>query len=142
MKRLAFAGFVIWLVATLALRAGGQWIITPDRAASIAVLLALSMPVMFALPRRLFARFSIAPEDYARGAIALVAPGMALDTISAIWFPWIFPNMRPDAAGFFGGWLLLCNVVALLSAALAQGTSPPQQRDGDVARAEQPATTR
>ncbi len=142
MKRLAFAGFVIWLVATLVLRAGGQWIITPDRAASIGVLLGLSTPVMFALPRRLFARFSIARNQYARGAIALVAPGMALDTISAIWFPWIFPNMRPDAAGLFGGWLLLCNVVALLSAAFAQGTSVPRQRDRGLARAEQPSTTR
>jgi hypothetical protein len=63
----------------------GQWIITPDRAASIGVLLGLSTPVMFALPRRLFVRFAIAPEQYARGAIALVAPGMVLDTISAIW---------------------------------------------------------
>jgi hypothetical protein len=142
MTRLALAGFIIWLVATLALRAGGQWILTPDRAASIAVLLALSAPVMFVLPRRLFARFSIAPEQYARGAIALVAPGMALDTISAIWFARIFPNMPPDAAGLFGGWLLLCNVVALLSAGLAQGTPAPQQRDRGLVRDEKQSTTR
>ena len=47
-----------------------------------------------------------------------VAPGMLLDTISAIWFPVIFPNIRPAAAGAFGGWLLFCNVVVLLTAVL------------------------
>jgi hypothetical protein len=124
MKRLALAGFGIWLAATVALRAGGQWIFKPDQTIWIALLLGISAPAMFALPRGLFARFSIAPEGYGLGAIALVAPGMLLDTISAIWFPRVFPNIRPDAAGLFGGWLLFCNVLALISAASAAGRRP------------------
>jgi len=31
----------------------------------------------------------------------------------------VFPNIAPEAAGLFGGWLLFCNVIALISAALA-----------------------
>jgi hypothetical protein len=118
MTRLAYAGFAIWLAATIALRLAGQWVIRPGSALEILVLLAVSGVLMYQLPRGLFAAMRVAPADYARGAILLVAPGMLLDTISAIWFARVFPNIAPDAAGLFGGWLLFCNVIALISAAL------------------------
>ena len=62
-------------------------------------------------------------EQRAMGAIALVAPGMLLDTISAVWFPAIFPNIRTACSGLFGGWLLFCNVVVLLTAVLYRPTA-------------------
>src|SRR5215467_8082697 len=99
MTRLAFAGFAIWLVATIALRVVGQWIMRPGATLEIVVLLAVSGVLMWQLPRGLFAWMRIAREDFARGAIALVAPGMLLDTISGIAFSRVFPNMAPDAAG-------------------------------------------
>jgi hypothetical protein len=117
MKRLIVVGFVIWLAATIALRVAGQWLLHPDRPLSVIALLAISGLLLFALPRWLFSRFSIPREQFALGGIALVAPGMLLDAVSAICFSSIFPNIRPDAAGLFGGWLLFCNVVALVSAA-------------------------
>jgi len=119
MKRLAFAGFAIWLAATIALRLAGQWIFHAGTVPGVAVLLGLSAILMWRLPRGIFASMRIARDDYAVGAIALVAPGMLLDTISAIAFSRVFPNIAPEAAGLFGGWLLLCNITALLSAASA-----------------------
>lgn len=117
MKRVFMVGLVIWLVATIALRVAGQRMFRPDRPWSVIALLAISAPLMFLLPRWLFSRFSIPREQRALGGIALTAPGMFLDTVSAICFSTVFPNIRPDAAGLFGGWLLFCNVVALVSAA-------------------------
>ena len=108
MKRAFITGFLIWLLATIALRLTGQWIF-----ASKLALFVISAPLMFAVPRFLFSRASIDP---AHAAIALVTPGMLLDTISAIWFAQAFPNIPREAAGLFGGWLLFCNVVALVSA--------------------------
>ena len=119
MKPLVIAGFTIWLLATITLRLAGQWIVRPGLVGAI-VLLAVSAPLMFQLPRGLFVRFAVDPSRFALGGIALVAPGMLLDTISAIWFSQVFPNMPPEAAGLFGGWLLFCNVVALVSAATAR----------------------
>jgi hypothetical protein len=118
MKRLILVGFAIWLVATIALRLAGQWVLNPARPVSIIVLLAISGLLLFRLPRLLFSRFAIPPDQRALGGIALVVPGMLLDTFSAICFASVFPNMRPDAAGLFGGWLLLCNAAALAGAAL------------------------
>jgi hypothetical protein len=127
MKRVATTGFVIWLLATIALRLAGEWIINPASFAAVAALLALSAPAMFYLPRRIFAGLALPRDRYAIAGIALVAPGMILDTISAIWFPQVFPNMPPDAAGLFGGWLLCCNVFALLGAATGAGPNGASQ---------------
>ena len=103
MKRLFIAGVVIWSGATLALRIAGQWVLNPDRPLSIIALLAVSGLLLFRLPRLLFSRFAIPQEQYALGGIVLVAPGMLLDTVSTICFSSVFPNIRPDAAGLFGG---------------------------------------
>ena len=114
MKRAFIMGFVIWLAATIVLRFAGQWMFISKIA-----LFAVSAPLMFALPRLLFSRASGDPTHL---AIALVTPGMLLDAISATWFAQIFPNIPPDAAGLFGGWLLLCNVLALVSALIMSAT--------------------
>ena len=115
MKRLAIAGFLIWAVATLALRLGGQYVFRTTDIRTALPLLLVSLPVMIWVTLRLLQRYRGA-EQRAFAAIVLVAPGMLLDTVSAIWFSGIFPNIRADAAGLFGGWLLFCNVVVLLTA--------------------------
>lgn len=107
MKRYVTTGFVIWAGATIALRFAGQYVFR-----SPVVLFAVSLPAMIAVAISVLRD----AKQRALAAIALVAPGMLLDTISAIWFPRIFPNIRADAAGLFGGWLLFCNIVVLLTA--------------------------
>jgi hypothetical protein len=120
MKRMAVTGFIIWAVATIALRLRGQYVF--GRVPAL-ILLLITLPVMAFVARALLGRFPTT-EQRALAAIALVAPGMLLDTISAIWFPLIFPNIRAGCSGLFGGWLLFCNVVVLLTAVL----HPPSPR--------------
>jgi len=114
MKRIALIGFLIWAAATIALRLGGQYVFRSTGTAPAICILLVSLPVMIAVAINLLPR----GPDRALAAIALVAPGMLLDTISSIWFSTVFPNIRADAAGLFGGWLLFCNVVVLLTAAI------------------------
>jgi len=120
MKGMAIRGFLIWAVATIALRLAGQFVFG-GRGSGVLLFL-VSLPLMIAVAVVLLQRYRL-PEQRALAAIALVAPGMLLDTISAIWFPAIFPNIRTDAAGVFGGWLLFCNVVVLLTAVLFRPAS-------------------
>lgn len=108
MKRAALFGFLIWLAATISLRLAGQYIL----ALHPLVLLAISAPIM-ALTAWLL---TSTPAE----AIALAAPGMMFDTFSCIWFAEVFPNIPASAAGLFGGWLLFCNVVVLLTAVALQ----------------------
>jgi len=115
MKRLAVTGFLIWLAATIALRLGGQYVFGRVPAP---LLLLITLPVMAFVARALLWHLPTR-EQRALGAIALVAPGMLLDTISAIWFP----NIRTGCSGLFGGWLLFCNVVVLLTAVSSRPSS-------------------
>lgn len=107
MKRFAITGFLIWAGATIALRLFGQYVFR-----SPVVLFAVSLPAMIGVAISVLRD----AEQRALAAIALVAPGMLLDTVSSIWFSRVFPNIRADAAGLFGGWLLFCNIVVLLTA--------------------------
>ncbi len=131
MKRVILLGFMIWLLASVALRFWGQHLFNPGSIFSIGGLLASSALLMVWLPRWLFRRQAIPPGARALAAIALVAPGMLLDTFSAIWFPVVFPNIRPDAGALFGGWLLLCNVMVLISAAFSDSAANGKARRGN-----------
>jgi len=119
MKRMAVIGFLIWAAATIGLRLGGQYVF--GHVPAVLVLL-ITLPVMFAVAAVVLRGYRT-PEQRALAAIALVSPGMLLDTISAIWFPLIFPNIRAGCSGLFGGWLLFCNVVVLLTAVLYRPSS-------------------
>jgi hypothetical protein len=111
---MAVTGFIIWLVATIALRLAGQYVFGHVPAP---LLLLITLPVMIGVAVVVLRNYRPL-EQRALAAIALVAPGMLLDTVSTIWFPLIFPNIRVGCSGLFGGWLLFCNVVVLLTAVL------------------------
>ena len=113
MKRMVLTGFMIWALATIALRLGGQYVF---RSGIAPWLLLMSLPLMVWVALTVLQRYR-GPQQRALAAIALVAPGMLLDAVSSIWFPSVFPNIAPGFAGLFGGWLLFCNVVVLLTAA-------------------------
>lgn len=122
MKGLAIRGFLIWAFATVALRLAGQYVF---RAGGTGIpLMIVSLPAMIGVALVLLHRYRVA-EERALAAIVLVAPGMLLDTVSAMAFSTIFPNIRADAAGLFGGWLLFCNVVVLLTAITVRPSSTP-----------------
>ena len=133
MRRIATIGFQIWLVATIALRIAGQFVFRDAGVAAVVLVLLVSVPLMVLVARGVLA--GLPPGDRALGAIALVAPGMVLDTFSTIWFARLFPNMRADLAAVFGGWLLLCNAAVLLTAALwrAPASSEPILATGKAA---------
>src|SRR5262249_7975935 len=117
MTRIAAVGFAIWLGATIVLRVAGQFVFRNAENSGTLLLLLMSVPLILIVARGVLS--GLPPTEQALNAIALVAPGMVLDTFSTIWFVKVFPNIRADAAAAFGGWLLLCNVVVLLTAALS-----------------------
>jgi Family of unknown function (DUF5367) len=111
--RLLRTGLVVWLGATLALRFGGQRILRPGDWKGALVLFAVTFPVMAWLVRRLCVRAGLPQTEWLAGAISLVLPTLMLDPFSSAFFPVVFPNMSPQVAGVFGGWMLCCCAGAL-----------------------------
>jgi hypothetical protein len=61
----------------------------------------------------------IAVENRQAALSAFVAPQMVLDAAVTIWFAQVLPNFRPDHAPLFGGFVLWCYAVMLMTGAVA-----------------------
>ena len=116
--RLVLFGFLAWAAATGALRSLGQHLLRPDDGTSTLVLFAVSFPLMAWLVRRLCLRFRLPREQWLAGAFSILLPTFLLDPFSSAFFPVIFPNMAPEVAGVFGGWMLWCCAGGLVGAAI------------------------
>jgi Family of unknown function (DUF5367) len=114
MGRLFLYGLVGWVLATLALRFAGQHLLRPDNLAGTLILFAISFPLMALLARRLCSRFQPRPEQWPAGAVAILLPTLLLDPFSSAFFSVVFPNIAPELAGVFGGWMLWCCAGALV----------------------------
>ena len=120
-RGLFLTGLVIWVAATLALRLAGQRILRPSPWPATLALFALSFLLMAWLARRLCRRFQLPAERWPAGAISLALPTLLLDPFSSAFFPAVFPNLAPELAGVFGGWMLSCCAGALLGATIRPG---------------------
>jgi uncharacterized protein DUF5367 len=125
MKRgLLLCGFAIWAVATITLRLAGQHVLHPGNWKGTLILFAISFPLMGWLVRRLCLRFQLPREQWLAGALSVAAPTLLLDPFSSAFFPWVFPNMAPEVAGVFGGWMLWCCAGAFFGVAVPPAKQP------------------
>jgi hypothetical protein len=122
-RLLLLTGLTIWGGATLVLRFAGQFILRPRPWPATLILFAVSFLLMAWLARRLCGRFQVPPQQWPAGAISLALPTLMLDPFSSAFFPVVFPNLAPELAGVFGGWMLVCCAGALLGGTLRPGAS-------------------
>lgn len=112
--RLFLCGFGIWICATVFLRIAGQRLLHPGDWKGTLILFAITFPAVAWLVRRLCRRFGLGRDHWLGGAVTLLLPTLLLDPFSSAFFPIVFPNMAPEAAGVFGGWMLWCCAAALV----------------------------
>jgi hypothetical protein len=119
--RLFLCGLGIWFGATIALRMVGQRVLHPGDWRGTLILFAISFPLMAWLVRRLCSRFRLPPEQWPTGAVSIALPTLLFDPFSSAFFPVVFPNISPEAAGVFGGWMLWCCAGALVGGIVRSG---------------------
>ena len=105
---ITLCGLALWAVGTVALRFGGQALLQPGHATRILLVFLVSFPLMAAIGRRICRRFGLPREQWMEGAVSLALPTLLLDAPASAFFPVVYPNMAPEAAGIFGGWMLWC----------------------------------
>src|SRR5262249_12964375 len=112
--RLLGTGAIIWVVATAYLRLDGERLLHPRRWPATLFLFVVSFVAMALLARRLCQRAQLPRNEWVGGAVALALPTLLLDPFSSAFFPQTFPNIAPEMAGVFGGWMLVCCAGALV----------------------------
>lgn len=113
-NRLLLCGLAIWGGATVVLCLAGQHLLHPGDWQGTLILFAISFPLMAWIVRRLCRRFQLPREQWLLGAVKVALPTLLLDPFSGAFFPAVFPNMPPEVAGVFGGWMLWCCAGALV----------------------------
>lgn len=124
--RLLVYGLTGWVLATGALRLGGQYVLRPGNWTGTVILFVLSFALTAWLMRRLCDALRLRPEQLFGATVSLWLPTLLLDPFSSAFFPFVFPNMDPSVAGVFGGWMLCCCAGAFVGAGLrrhAQGAT-------------------
>ncbi|WP_336359565.1 DUF5367 family protein [Haladaptatus sp. ZSTT2] len=116
MQAFFLLGFVVWLVATLAFRVAGQFLLNPNAPLVIGALYVVTVPAMIGLALVFYRWRRVSGAARLPAAIALVLPGMVLDTVVMAQFEAVIPNMVSASAPYFGGMLLLAYASVLLSA--------------------------
>lgn len=109
-------GFALWFLATIAFRLAGQYLLDPTAPLVVGAVYAVTVPAMVALALVLYRWRGAAGWARLQAAVALVLPGMLLDTFATAWFEALFSNVAPAAAKYFCGLLLLAYASVLLSA--------------------------
>jgi hypothetical protein len=106
------AGFLIWLLASLAFRVRGQFFfITEDRGPLVALYAGVSVVT--------FKRLALKGLEKVAAGVLLVLPGMTIDTFVIHFFADVFPNMPASRATSFGSWLMWASSVVLLTSVFA-----------------------
>jgi hypothetical protein len=114
MRRFLLLGFLAWLGGTVLIRLLPSKIL-PARPAGVLLLYGASFVAVFLLVRRVAARLGD-PGAGARAIAALVLPTLVLDAPASAFFSSAYPNLRPESAGTFVGWMLICSAGALAAA--------------------------
>jgi Family of unknown function (DUF5367) len=122
--RLFLYGFAIWAAGTIVLRLAGQWILRPGQGLGIVILFIASFPLMGVIVRRLCQGVHLPPERWLSGAVSVALPTLLIDPFSSAFFPVVFPNMSPEMAGVFGGWMLWCCAGALVGVLIPGRRTP------------------
>jgi hypothetical protein len=126
--KLIVIGSALWLLATPFLRVGGQWILSDRHWLRIFLLFAISFVLMSILIRRACKGARIPREQWLLAAVLLFLPTLLLDPFSSAFFPLVFPNMAPENAGIFGGWMLICCAGGLVGAVFPLKAADPAHR--------------
>ena len=116
--RLFLSGPTIWIAGTVIMRLEGQSLIHPGDWKRTLVLFGATFPLVAWLVRGLCRWSGLDEQKWLPGAVLILLPTLVLDPFSSAFFPLAFPNMPPEAAGIFGGWMLWCCAAGLIGVSL------------------------
>jgi hypothetical protein len=125
--RAAALGFLLWLLATLAFRFLGHYVLFPT-SAFVTPLLVLTPFLMVGVTWAAIKLIRVAAGDEAEAAIGLAFPGMLLDAFVMRNFSAVFPNLDAGLDGEFGAILILGYGAVLFTGLLLTKIAPSDER--------------
>ena len=116
-------GFLLWLVATVAFRLFGQFVLVPGGGLLLFVVFVLTVPGIAALMYPLYASRGLGGRDRLLAAVCVMLPGMVLDVFALAFFGVVYPNLGSATAPYFGAFLLWAYALVLVTGLFPTRTS-------------------
>lgn len=116
-------GFFMWLAATIVIRLWGHHIWQPDPGMPLLAAFAVVLVFIPFLCYWLYRLKKVTGTERVIAAMLLALPGMVMDAGVMLFFTTAFPNLSPLSAPSFGGWLLYCYALTLLTGILPRSRS-------------------
>lgn len=111
-------GFLLWLIATIALRLLGQFLLDPTNV-TLTIAVFIGLVLLVPLTSAIYIWKNVAIQDQPTVAIQVALPGMLLDVGSILFFPVVFPNINPVANVLFAALMLWGYSLILISCFLS-----------------------
>lgn len=108
-------GFLGWLIATIAFRIIGEFLLDPSNMVLTIAAFALSVPLLAILMYGIYTWQQVKQPERSKVAMQIALPGMLLDVGSVLFFPVVFPNIDPAANVIFAALMLWGYSFILLS---------------------------
>ncbi len=133
-QRALLFGAVLWLLATFAIRAAGQFVFRPDPLSLLGAFLIGGIALALLGPR-LRLRISRDRRDADAVALGLILPGMFADAAAALGFRHVYPNLSPLGGNVFAALMLWYYAVTALAITLEarRGAAPEQTENAMLA---------
>ncbi|MFD2939956.1 DUF5367 domain-containing protein [Flavobacterium notoginsengisoli] len=107
-------GFLVWFSATILFRIAGHYFFIVDNPLIMIALYIILIPALGFISTSVFNKFNLNNLESIKAAVALVLPGMLLDTLCIQFFEKLFLNMPENYSKTFASWLMFAYSVVLL----------------------------
>jgi fucose permease len=107
-RRMVASGVALWLTGTVLVRVAGHAVLPRPAAPEWIAWYAISLAAMAVVARIICGWARIPPADRLAAVAMLILPTLILDACTSLYFSRTFPNLPPETAGAFAGWMLIC----------------------------------
>lgn len=108
----ALWGFTLWLIATIAFRLFGHWLLGSPVA--LLALFVAAVPLIYLCTAALYRWRSVNDADRIRCSVCIAVPGMLLDIFSLLFYRHVFPFIPVEGAVALAAWLMWAYGLILL----------------------------
>ena len=110
-------GFLLWLLATIAMRVVGQHLLDPDQPVIATLMFLGTVPLIAVVTVPVYDWRRVNLQDRPSAAILMALPGLVIDVLVLLLFSTIYPNLG-DSGALFGAWLLWAYGLVLITGLL------------------------
>ncbi|MBW4671887.1 MAG: DUF5367 domain-containing protein [Cyanomargarita calcarea GSE-NOS-MK-12-04C] len=98
-------GFLLWFVATVAVRLIGQFLFNPETSNLLLTFVA-AVPLMAAITYSIYSWRKVEAKARLMAIMYVLLPGMMLDTFTVLFASDVFPNLTSEGVRIFSACLL------------------------------------